>query len=273
MRLAFLFAALLCTVSCGRSPSPNRESVTTVDSTPSQPSSQAFEVFSPEDGAYETLSRTDSAYIARMVGTFTNTRGIRQVTRIPLPPACNIATRVYCFRDTTRAMGECCSGEAISTWLVVLDSPDSLEFYVVPGAGISRREATIVLYGVGPIAPFQEHDINTAPYLRYQFPEAGTYTLEAGIGVGASGDTIPYHLRVRDDTRRPQRVLAAPLIHLPGDSTVTYFVRRSRLESAQTQADSHFLARAGWHRILAPGADSVFACSSPCERIEAFGLH
>lgn len=273
MRLAVLSVALLCTVSCGGSPSPHRESVPATDSASPQSSSQAFEVFSPEDGAYEVLSSTDSAYIARMVGTFADTHGIRQVTRIPIPPSCNVTTRVYCFRDTTRAMGECCSGQAISTWLVVLDSPDSLEFYVVPGSGISRRQSSIVLYGVGPIAPFQEHDINTAPYLRYQFPGAGTYTLEAGIDVGATGDTIPYHLRVRDDPRRPPRALVAPLIHLPGDSTVTYILRRSRLGSAPTHADSRFLVRAGWHRVLAPGADSVFACSSPCERIEAFSLH
>jgi hypothetical protein len=257
IRLASIIAVSVL-VGCERAPTPR------ADTLPASAQAAA-------DG-YEQLSASDSAFLVKSAQTFANIRTVRQVLRIPLAPECGADTRVQCFADTTRVAEECCGGGSVSDWLLLLDTQDSLEFFVVPGNGIRRRNASFALVPVGTIAPFQEHDINTAPYLRYQFPGAGTYTLSATIGANGEQLVIPFELRVRDDVRRSPRRLATVHIDLPGDSTTNYFVRRSRNQSTSRAVDSVFMARAGRYRVLAPGADSIFVCTRDCESVRAISV-
>ena len=195
---------------------------------------------------------------------------LRQVDAIPQLIGCGAQERSVCVLDTTRSPDECCTGDAVAEWILVMDRSDSLEFFTGPGAGVRRPDASITMQQIGRGRAFQEHDVNTASYLRYRFPEAGAYTLNVGVASGAS-DTVQYELRIRQTGPAfdANMLRGFPLLLLDADSSVLLAVLPKRLKAGDL---SPFQVRPGLYRLIAPGLDSVFACRLPCTRVEAIPL-
>lgn len=195
---------------------------------------------------------------------------LRQVDAIPQLIACGADDRTVCVADTTRAPDECCTGDAVADWILVMNRSDSLEFFVGPGSGVRRPDASITMQQIGRGRAFQEHDVNTASYLRYRFPEAGAYTLDVGVPSGAN-DTVAYELRIRQTTPLFDANLLRgfPLVFLDADSSARVAMLPRRPDGSDLSA---FQVRPGWYRLIAPGLDSVFACRFPCTRVEAIAL-
>ena len=197
----------------------------------------------------------------------------RQVSTIPQLIQCGASEHTLCLADTTRAPDECCTGDAVADWILVMDQSDSLEFFVGPGSGVRRPDASITMQQIGGQRHFQEHDLNTASYLRYRFPEVGAYTLSVGVPMGAS-DTVAYELRIRQmpSAFATNPLRGAPLVFLEADSAARLAVLPNRPSGANAAALSAFRVRAGWYRVLAPGLDSVFACRLPCTTVQSLPL-
>jgi hypothetical protein len=195
---------------------------------------------------------------------------LRQVDSIPQLIGCGASERSVCVPDTTRAPDDCCTGNAVGDWILVMERSDSLEFFIGPGSGVRRPDASITMQQIGRRRTFQEHDVNTASYLRYRFPEAGAYTLDVGVPIVAS-DTVPYELRVRQTNSAfdAHMLRGFPLVFLDADSNARLAILPKRPDGADPSA---FTVRPGWYRLIAPGLDSVFACRIPCTRVEAIAL-
>ena len=214
-----------------------------------------------------------SASQERGAVTRTSNESFRQVSKIPQMIACGPAHGTTCFVDSTRARDECCTGDVIADWILVVARSDSLEFFVGPGSGARRADAGITMQQIGRGRAFQEHDINTASYLRYRFPEPGAYTLHVGVPPRGS-DTTAYELRVRQTGHDPatDSLRGAPLVFLDADSTARLAIVPDRRTAAARGDLSAFEVRAGWYRLLAPGLDSVFVCRLPCGDLRSVPL-
>ena len=201
--------------------------------------------------------------------THTSNASFRQVEHIPELIACDPAQRTSCFADRTLRQDECCTGDVVADWILVTPRSDSLQLFVGPGSGLRRDDASITMQQIGRGRAFQEHDVNTASYLRYRFPEAGAYTLHVGVRPGyADGDTVAYELRVRQ-AANGGALKGAPLVFLDADSLARLAIVPNRAAAAAPDGLAAFEVRPGWYRVLAPGLDSVFACRLPCTSVQA----
>jgi hypothetical protein len=224
-------------------------------------------------GAVHADTGLSSAYAIqeRAVVAGTTNESLRQVSQLPRVPACS-QSDIRCFIDTASATVECCTGDLFANWILVLDRADSLELFVGPSTGTRRPDASITMSQVGRRRTFQEHDVNTASYLRYRFPDAGAYALSIGVDPG-SHDSVVYDLRIRQFDAPVARRLTSTvaMIDVRADSTAQIAILPRRALAASSHVPS-FVVRTGKYKVLAPGLDSVFLCRLPCTFLRALPL-
>ena len=191
--------------------------------------------------------------------------GNRQNATRPQVPACDAAKAVVCLVDSTRTLStECCMDVSTSQWLILSQAGDSIELFAV-----GKVDPYVTLYKER--GAWQEHDINSASYLRLRVPETAPYRLTVDLDVNLIGDptVVPYELRVH--TMPARRIGATPLLRIVGDKHLKVRVRAIAPRMPEPRGAGVSVSP-GVYRLLAPGIDSVEVCRIPCKTPRTFAV-
>jgi hypothetical protein len=119
--------------------------------------------------------------------------------------------------------------------------------------------------------PGQEHDVNSASYLRLRVPETAPYRLTVDLDVNLIGDpvVVPYELRVH--TMPARRIGVTPLLRIVGDKHLKARIRAIAPRMPEPRG-AGVTVSSGVYRLLAPGIDSVEVCRIPCKAPQTFAV-